>query len=154
MNLNEWKARVCTPAFAQVIRPLYADRAQENAKRYEGLLDLYEKTFGAEGDITLFSAPGRTEIGGNHTDHEHGRVLAASVDMDTIAAVSESGDNRIRVLSEGYPMSEISLDDMEVRESEYNTTASLIRGVAAKFAQMGCKVGGFCAAVSSSVLPG
>ena len=100
MNLNEWKARVCTPEFAQVIRPLYADRAQENAERYAGLLDLYEKTFGAEGDITLFSAPGRTEIGGNHTDHEHGRVLAASVDMDTIAAVSESVDNRIRVMSE------------------------------------------------------
>lgn len=154
MNLNEWRARVAGPEFVQAIRPLYADKAEENVQRYTELLDLYAKTFRPEDDITLFSAPGRTEIGGNHTDHEHGRVLAASVDLDTIAAASVSGDNRIRILSEGYPMCEISLDDMEVKESEINTTAALIRGVAAKFIQLGCRVGGFRAAVTSSVLPG
>ena len=76
------------PEFVQAIRPLYADKAKENVVRYAELLDLYEKTFPGDAQITLFSAPGRTEIGGNHTDHEHGRVLAASVDMDTIAAAS------------------------------------------------------------------
>ena len=154
MNLKEWNERVSTPDFVQAIRPLYADKARENAARYADLLKLYEKTFPGDAQITLFSAPGRTEIGGNHTDHEHGRVLAASVDMDSIAAASASDDGMIRILSEGYPMIEISVDDMSVNESEFNTTVSLIRGVAAKFAQMGCKVGGFRAAVTSSVLPG
>ena len=115
MNLNEWKERVSTPEFVQAIRPLYADKAQANAARYADLLDLYEKTFGQDAQVTLFSAPGRTEIGGNHTDHEYGRVLAASVDLDTIAAASAADDNVIRILSEGYPMCEISLDDMGVK---------------------------------------
>ena len=154
MNLNEWKARVLTPDFAQKIRPLYGDKAEANAPRYTQLLDLFEKTFPGEDEVTLFSAPGRTEIGGNHTDHEHGRVLAASVDMDMIAAASVTEDHMIRILSEGYPMCEICLDDMGVKESEVNTTAALIRGVAAKFMQLGCKVGGFSAVVTSSVLPG
>ncbi len=154
MKLKEWKERVVTPEFAQAIRPLYAEKAKENAGRYSELLELFGKTFSGDEEICLFSAPGRTEIGGNHTDHEHGRVLAASVDLDSIAAVSKTEDNTIRVLSEGYPMCTISLDDMEIRESEYNTTASLIRGVAAGFAELGCKVGGFSAAVTSSVLPG
>ena len=154
MNLKEWNERVSTPDFVQAIRPLYTDKARENAVRYADLLKLYEKTFPGDAQITLFSAPGRTEIGGNHTDHEHGRVLAASVDLDSIAAASASDDGMIRILSEGYPMIEISVDDMSVNESEFNTTVSLIRGVAAKFAQMGCKVGGFRAAVTSSVLPG
>ncbi len=154
MNLKDWKVRIAAPDFTEAIRPLYGDKAEANTGRYADLLELYEKTFSDDADITLFSAPGRTEIGGNHTDHEHGRVLAASVDLDTIAAASPADDNRICILSEGYPMCEISLDDMEVRESEYNTTASLIRGVAARFASLGCKVGGFRAAVTSSVLPG
>ena len=154
MNLNEWKARVSSPEFVQVIRPLYAEKAEANVCRYAALLDLYEKTYPGDPQICLFSAPGRTEIGGNHTDHELGRVLAASVDLDTIAAVSKTDDGIIRVLSDGYPMCEISLDDLSVKEEEINTTASLIRGVAAKFAELGCKVGGFSAAVMSSVLPG
>ena len=102
MNLNEWKARVLTPDFAQKLRPLYGDKAEANAPRYTQLLDLFEKTFPGEDEVTLFSAPGRTEIGGNHTDHEHGRVLAASVDMDMIAAASVTEDHMIRILSEGY----------------------------------------------------
>ena len=154
MNLKDWYTRVSTSEFVEAIRPLYADNAKENAVRYADLLKLYENTFPGDAQITLFSAPGRTEIGGNHTDHEHGRVLAASVDMDTIAAASVSDDGMIRILSEGYPMCEIALDDLSVKESEYNTTASLIRGVAARFSQLGCRVGGFRAVVSSSVLPG
>ncbi|MBQ4177922.1 MAG: galactokinase, partial [Lachnospiraceae bacterium] len=154
MNLKEWKARVSSPEFTEIIRPLYAEKAEANVPRYAALLDLYEKTFPGDAQVCLFSAPGRTEIGGNHTDHEHGRVLAASVDLDTIAAVSATDDGTIRVLSDGYPMCEISLDDLSVKEEEVNTTASLIRGVAAKFAQLGCRVGGFRAVVMSSVLPG
>ncbi len=102
----------------------------------------------------LFSAPGRTEISGNHTDHQHGCVLAAAVDMETVAAVALNGSDIIRVQSEGYPLCQIDLNDLEVQESEKNTTASLIRGVAARFTQMGAKVTGFDAYVTSTVLPG
>ncbi len=101
-----------------------------------------------------FSAPGRTEIGGNHTDHQHGCVLAAAVDMTTTAEVTLNGTKRIRVNSEGYKPVEIDLSDLAVKGSEKNTTAALIRGVAAAFAQRGYKLAGFDAKVSSTVLPG
>lgn len=101
-----------------------------------------------------FSAPGRTEIGGNHTDHQHGRVIAAAVDMETTAEVTLNGTNVIRVDSEGYKPVEIDLNDLAVKESEKNTTAALIRGVAAAFAARGYKLAGFDAKVKSTVLPG
>ena len=101
-----------------------------------------------------FSAPGRTEIGGNHTDHQRGRVLAAAVNLDTVAAVRVNGTNTIRILSKGYPMSEVSVDELTPVESEINSTPALIRGVAARFAQLGCEVKGFDAYCESTVLPG
>ena len=104
--------------------------------------------------ICHFSAPGRTEIGGNHTDHQHGRVIAAAVDMETMAEVTLNGTNVIRVDSEGYKPVEIDLSDLKIREEEKNTTAALIRGVAAAFAQRGYKLAGFDAKVKSTVLPG
>ena len=102
----------------------------------------------------LFSAPGRTELSGNHTDHQHGCVLAAAVDLDTVAAVALNGLNVIRVQSEGYPLCQIDLNDLSVHDEEKNTTAALIRGVAARFAQLGAQVQGFDAYVTSTVLPG
>ena len=101
-----------------------------------------------------FSAPGRTEIGGNHTDHQHGRVLAAAVDLDTRAAVRRNGTNTIRVQSQGYPLCCVELSELEPVAAEQNSTAALIRGVAARFAQLGCPVQGFDAYVMSTVLPG
>ena len=101
-----------------------------------------------------FSAPGRTEIGGNHTDHQRGRVLAAAVNLDTVAAVRLNGTDTIRILSKGYPMSEVSLSCLEPVESEINSTPALIRGVAARFTQLGCQVEGFDAYCESTVLPG
>ena len=101
-----------------------------------------------------FSAPGRTEIGGNHTDHQRGRVLAAAVNLDTVAAVRANGTNIIRIQSKGYPMSVVDLDNLTPVESEINSTPALIRGVAARFAQLGCKVEGFDAYCESTVLPG
>ena len=105
-------------------------------------------------DTYHFSAPGRTEIGGNHTDHQHGCVLAAAVDMETTAEGTLTGTNIIRVDSEGYKPVEIDLNDLDARESEKNTTAALIRGVAAAFARRGYKLSGFEAKVRSTVLPG
>ena len=101
-----------------------------------------------------FSAPGRTEIGGNHTDHQRGRVLAAAVNLDTVAAVRCNGTNTIRIQSKGYPMCEVSLDALTPVEAEINTTPALVRGVAARFAQLGCEVAGFDAYCESTVLPG
>ena len=157
MNRNNWYDRLDRPEFLAAIEPLYGRKTQENLPRYRKLLDFYGETFpedDPERDLCLFSAPGRTEIGGNHTDHQRGRVLAASVDMDMIAAAAATDDNRICILSEGFPMCEIDLAQLTPLENEINTTASLIRGMAAAFKNRGANVGGFHAVVMSSVLPG
>lgn len=101
-----------------------------------------------------FSAPGRTEIGGNHTDHQRGCVLAAAVNLETVADVCLNGTNAIWVQSQGYPTIKVDLNDLSVREEEKNTTAALIRGVASSFVQRGAKLQGFDAVVNSTVLPG
>ena len=101
-----------------------------------------------------FSAPGRTEIGGNHTDHQRGRVLAAAVNLDTRAAVRVNGTGTIRILSKGYSLCSVSLDDLTPNPAEFNTTPALIRGVAARFRELGCVVSGFDAYCESTVLPG
>lgn len=101
-----------------------------------------------------FSAPGRTEIGGNHTDHQRGRVLAAAVNLDTRAAVRVNGTDTVRILSKGYPMSVVDLKALTPQADEVNSTPALIRGVAARFAQLGCEVRGFDAYCESTVLPG
>ena len=102
----------------------------------------------------FFSAPGRTEISGNHTDHQHGCVLAAAVNLETIAEVIVLDDPTIIIHSEGYPSVQISLNDLEVHPEETNTTKALVRGVAAAFAQRGAELKGFLAKVRSTVLPG
>ena len=101
-----------------------------------------------------FSAPGRTEIGGNHTDHQRGRVLAGAVNLDTVAAVRVNGTNLIRIQSKGYPLCVVDVTQLTPVESEINSTPALVRGVAARFAQMGCEVSGFDAYCESTVLPG
>ena len=113
----------------------------------------FAAAFGAQPQ-RYFSAPGRTEIGGNHTDHQRGRVLAAAVNLDTVAAVALNGTNTIRILSKGYPMSVVDITELTPVESEINSTPALIRGVVARFTQLGCKVEGFDAYCESTVLPG
>lgn len=102
----------------------------------------------------FFSAPGRTEISGNQVDHQNGCVLAGSVNLQTVAEVSLNDSNMIRVDSEGYPPVQVDLTDLSVREAEKNTTAALVRGVAAAFRQRGCQLQGFDARIHSDVLPG
>ncbi|MFQ9448418.1 MAG: galactokinase family protein [Christensenellales bacterium] len=89
------------------------------------------------------SAPGRTEIGGNHTDHNNGRVLAAAVNLDTIACVSRTDDNAIVVDSEGFAPITVELDNLDIREKDFGTTLALIRGTAGIMKEMGYKIGGF-----------
>ena len=113
----------------------------------------FAETFGCLPE-RYFSAPGRTEIGGNHTDHQRGRVLAGAVNLDTVAAVRLNGTNVIRIHSKGYPISIVDLAQLGPVASEINSTPALIRGVAARFTQLGCKVEGFDAYCESTVLPG
>ena len=102
----------------------------------------------------VFSAPGGTEIGGNHTDHQHGCVLAAAVDLETVADVCLNGTDKIWIQSEGYPAFSIDINDMSINESEKNTTVALVRGVVAGFANRNVQVQGFDAKIRSTVLPG
>ena len=102
----------------------------------------------------VFSGPGRTEISGNHTDHQHGCVLAGAVDLETTAEVTLNGTDLIRVFSDGFPPVEVKLSDLYPRREEYNTTAALVRGVAAAFDQRGAKLQGIDTVVHSTVLPG
>ena len=108
----------------------------------------------AKDRVYEFSAPGRVEIGGNHTDHQHGRVLAAAIDLTTNASVCKNDDEVIRVFSQGYDPVEVYIHYLELHEAEKNTTVALVRGVSAAFVQRGCPIGGFDARISSTVLPG
>ena len=120
---------------------------------YEEIKRKFQATFLCDAQY-IFSAPGRTELSGNHTDHQLGKVLAGAVDLDTVAAVAVNGENTIRVLSEGYPLCEIALDELSVRPEETGSTAALIRGTAAGIAARGFSIPGFNAYVTSRVLAG
>ena len=113
----------------------------------------FRAAFGAA-PVRYFSAPGRTELSGNHTDHQLGKVLAAAVNLEAVAAVRENGTNTISILSQGYPLCQVSLEQLTPQPEETNTTPALIRGVAARFSQLGFPVRGFDAYVQSTVLPG
>ena len=114
----------------------------------------HRTTFGSTGKQYCFSAPGRTEIGGNHTDHQHGKILAAAINLDTKAAVCKNQNNVIRIKSEGYDYFEVDLKHLELSTEEYGTTAALAKGVAAGIAQLGHCITGFDAYIASTVLPG
>ena len=122
-------------------------------ERIDKLLGQFHALFG-DREARVWSAPGRTEIGGNHTDHQHGKVVAASVDMDMLAAAAANGENIVRVKSDGYDMITLTLDTLTPVAGEEGTTRALIRGVCAEAAARGYAVGGFDACVTSNVLQG
>ena len=130
------------------------DAADDEALRIVHLLEDFEARFGKNRDVTIFSAPGRTEICGNHTDHQGGRVLAAGIDLDALAIVSLTGRTEIRVKSAGFPEDCIQTDDISPRPEEQGTSAALLRGLCAGLAAKGFRVGGFCACTVNRVLPG
>ena len=139
-------------AFDVSLRTLYGTADHARAVR---IAAAFAARFPAHADkAALFSAPGRTEIGGNHTDHQHGRVLCGSVDLDMLACAAPNGENVIRIFSEGYGETCVSLDDFMPVEAERDTTAALVRGVAAGVSALGCDISGFDAYVHSAVLAG
>lgn len=118
------------------------------------LCERFESEFDPDADVALFSAPGRTEIGGNHTDHQRGRVLAAAVNMDVLALAAKNNTSVARCRSDGFLIKDVDLDDTDVIESEKFTSESLIRGVSASFRALDFKTGGFDAVIASTVLKG
>ena len=156
-SIPVWKQELSDGVHTARLASLYccspAETASE-AARYTAVLDGLEKTFGSHAEAGLYSAPGRTEIGGNHTDHQHGRVLAGSVNIDMIAAAAPNDKNQLRVQSEGYDLCVIDLNDLEARKEEENTTAALLRGECAAFTQRGAKLAGLDIYISSNVPKG
>ncbi len=123
-------------------------------ERYVSLAEDFAALFGEERDARLFSAPGRTEVGGNHTDHNHGRVLAASINLDAIAVAAKNDENIVRVKSRGYNMDVCDITDLEIKEDEKGHSPALVRGMCAGFKKYGYEIGGFDASTMSSVLSG
>lgn len=153
---QELKSLLTSGALDERLRRVYVTDSEIKAQyaRYTAVIDAFSELFSGERDIRLFSAPGRTEVGGNHTDHNHGRVLAAGINLDAIAAAAKNDENVVRVKSEGYPMDVVDLSDLSVQPSETGHSPALVRGVCQGFLNYGYKIGGFDAATASRVLSG
>ena len=155
-NVTTLKNQFLNNEHDSTLTDLYYDDAEMikyQKERYVNALDKYIELFGEE-NVDIYSAPGRTEVGGNHTDHQHGMVLAASVNLDAIAIVGNNDKNTIELFSEGYSPLSISLDNIAVNEAEFGTTSALIKGVIAGMNDHGYKTGPFKAYVTSDVLNG
>lgn len=154
-STQEIKDSLKNGQYSDILSYIYRTvNTQKYADRYLEVIDEFEKTFGKTEELALFTAPGRTEIGGNHTDHQHGCVLAASVNLDVIAAARPNGTNQIRIQSRNYKMDIIDLDDLEIHEGQFDKAIALIRGVVKKFVDLGYEVKGFDAYTISNVLKG
>lgn len=154
-SAEKLKKDISNGLYNSILEKIYSKKDfKEIHERYIDLINGFCANFGSNRELSLFSAPGRTEIGGNHTDHQRGCVLAASVNLDVIAAVSLNNENTIRLQSEGYPLDIINLDKLEPEMSEYNQAKALIKGVVAKFKELGYDIKGFDAYTSSNVLKG
>ena len=140
------------PTYPSLYGSLYDEHDMD--ARFASLVGRHQALFGEQEVLRLYSTPGRTELGGNHTDHNHGHVLAASINLDTIAAVSPTDDMVAVLDSEGFDPVSIDLTDLSIHPEEEGTTHALLRGIASRFAAKGCSLRGFCAATSTRVLKG
>ncbi|WP_163714194.1 galactokinase [Mangrovibacterium lignilyticum] len=139
-----------------LFQELYGTEApvlKTQADRYAALMTDFEKIYGTD-DVSLFTSPGRTEIGGNHTDHNFGRVLAGAVNLDNIAVASANGTNVIRITSAGYPEFQVDLSDLSIDESLFYTSTSLVKGICARMKELGYQIGGFDACIEGRVPKG
>ncbi len=152
---SELKAKLGTNEYDAALSKMYkAEDLEAQKARYIRIAESFEEFYGSGREVAVFSAPGRTEVGGNHTDHNHGKVLAASVNLDAVAVAAVNDENIVRVKSEGYKMDVADLSDLGVMPNERGRSASLVRGVCAGFKNRGYKIGGFDAATASDVLSG
>ena len=153
MNITEVKANIKNGAYDNSFSMLYGDVSAARA-RYLRACESFEGIFSEKENIRLFSAPGRTEVGGNHTDHQHGCVLAGGVNLDVIAVTAPNNDGKIRIKSEGYDMDVIDITELEKNTAEYGRASALIRGVLSRFKELGADISGFNAYTTSNVLKG
>ena len=143
-------------AFDERLKEVYMSEnaVEAEKKREEKIIKSFVELYGDCGGISLFSAPGRTEVGGNHTDHNHGRVLAAGVNLDCVSAAAKREDTIACEKTEGHGKIEIDISDLSIHEEEFGKSSGLIRGMCAGFKQYGYNIGGFNAATASNVLSG
>ena len=153
MNITEVKANIKNGAYDNSFSMLYGDVSAARA-RYLRACESFEGIFSEKENIRLFSAPGRTEVGGNHTDHQHGSVLAGGVNLDVIAVTAPNNDGKVRIKSEGYDMDVIDITELEKNTAEHGRASALIRGVLSRFKELGADISGFNAYTTSNVLKG
>lgn len=153
MNSKQLKSAIQNGSFDQEFLKLYG-QVLSPRERFCTAVDEYCALYGDSDDLRLFSAPGRTEIGGNHTDHQHGCVLAASVDRDIIAVAAKSEGHTVRIKSAGHPEDQIDIDCLSAKDNELGRAAALIRGVLYAFKNDANEIGAFNAYTTSNVLKG
>ncbi len=153
-NLNTIRNEITSGNFDERLSRLYGSETEKARARFLHITHLFEKQFGDKEDIRFFSAPGRTEVCGNHTDHNHGQVLAAAINLDAVACAVKTDDHYIRVYSENYPGDVIDINVLEPQMKEAEKSASLVRGVAARFKELGYNIGGIDCVTVNNVLKG
>lgn len=155
-NITNLREKIAAGSCDELIKKIYVDEnmVAYNRKRYIDAIDRFMKLYPDETMVEIYSAPGRSEVCGNHTDHQNGMVLATSINLDAIAVVAKTNDNTLHIVSGKYPMETIGLDNLTMLESEKDTTKALIKGVAAKTKENGHVIGGFKAYITSDVLVG
>lgn len=156
MNVNELIAAINDGTYDENLKAVYVtDEAVKSQKpRYVETLNDFGELFGYDREVNIMSAPGRTEVCGNHTDHNNGKVLAASINLDAIAVVSKNDDNIIRVKSKGHKMNVVDLNDLVPNEANFGSSTTLVQGVAATIKNLGYTVAGFDACTTSDVMGG
>lgn len=156
MTTAELLDQINSDALKERFSEIYVDPAlyDKQKSRYTDTINLFIKNFGDEGEVSIFSAPGRSEIAGNHTDHQHGEVLAASINRDAIAVARKNSDNKVRLISDGSAMITIDITDLSAKKEEEGTTEGIIRGMLYAVNDNGFIPGGFDAYVTSQVLIG
>jgi galactokinase len=156
MKVSELISAIECGKYDDNLKAVYVTQSavDEQKPRYIGLLNDFAELFGMDRDVNIMSAPGRTEVCGNHTDHNNGKVLAASINLDAIAVVSKNDDNIIRVKSKGHRMNVVDLLDLVPNESKYGDSTALVQGVAKGIKNLGFNVSGFDAVTTSDVMGG
>lgn len=154
-STTEWKKELQGDGYNQRLADIYIDERQipYQKDRYTKAIERFEARYG-EGSVVIYSAPGRSEVGGNHTDHQHGEILAASINLDAIAVTRPLAQDVVRVVSDGYDEIVIDIKQLGLIEEEKETTAALVKGVLAGVKKRGYQIGGFESYITSDVLIG
>lgn len=156
MKTTELIAKIKNGELDEQLARVYVTESEveKQKERYIETIETFIETFGEDRDVIVCSAPGRTEVCGNHTDHNNGKVLAASVNLDAIAVASINNDNTVRVKSKGHAMNVVELNNLEPDESMFGKSTSMVKGVVSGLSEWGYKIGGFDACTTSDVMGG